>query len=240
MATFDEMRRLTSTLAKEVSDLTGVKISLVVNVIQYSRQLIDPVNPDVIDELVFIAQMGHRFGITSLFHIKLMFDAVRIKDTKLIRLEEYVKVICIFYSQKLDVKIDFVFSVYDFYHDKHISQKEMMALLKTSIVSSGEDDPEESLKELIDMVMLEFDIDRDGLISLEEFRCLVHKNKLYMQLLGQVLPHKTIINKFMDSLKNKTPLAVKNLFLYERTDCLFVPRRMRPMDALYPVILDLP
>ncbi|GFS02691.1 EF-hand calcium-binding domain-containing protein 1, partial [Elysia marginata] len=173
MSTFDEIRRITNALAKDVSDFTGVKASLVVNVIQYARRLSRPTNPDVIEELVFIAQMGQRFGITSLFHVKLMFDAIRIKDTKLVRVEEYVKLICIFYSKNLDVKIDFVFSVYDFYHDHQISPNEMTALLKTAIVSSGEDDAVEQLKELIEMVLLEFDSDKDGLISLEEFSVIV-------------------------------------------------------------------
>ncbi|KAK3782267.1 hypothetical protein RRG08_008188 [Elysia crispata] len=240
MSTFDEIRRITNVMAKDICESTGVKISLVINVIQYARRLCRPTNPDFIEELVFIAQMGQRFGITSTFHVKLMFDAIRVKDTKQLKVEDFARLICVFYSKKLDVKIDFVFSVYDFYHDHHISPQEMTALLKTAIVSAGDDDAIEQLKELIEMVLLVFDMDGDGVISLEEFRHLVHKNILYIQLLGQVLPHKEVIDAFMDNLKNKTPLAVRNQYTHERTDCLNEPRAKDTKDDLYPVILELP
>ena len=55
---------------------SGVKVDLVHNVIQYARRLCHPSRPDVIEELVFIGQMGRRFGITSILHVKLMFDGL--------------------------------------------------------------------------------------------------------------------------------------------------------------------
>ena len=54
--------------------MTGVKKSLVINVIHYAKQLPRPGNPDYIDELIFTAQMDTRFGITSKFHIQLIFE----------------------------------------------------------------------------------------------------------------------------------------------------------------------
>ncbi|RUS71759.1 hypothetical protein EGW08_020481, partial [Elysia chlorotica] len=146
------------------------------------------------------------------------------KESRLLRVEDYAKLICIFYSKKLDVKIDFVFSVYDFYQDFNISPMEMTALLQTAIVSPGDDEALDQLKELVDMVLQVFDTDGDGMISLGEFRHFVHQNILYIQLLGQVLPHKEIIDSFMDNLKNKSALEVRSEFLFERTDCLSEPR----------------
>ena len=49
-------------------------MSMVSNVLVYAKQLAPPDNPELIDEKVFVAQMGLRFGITSRFHVQLMFE----------------------------------------------------------------------------------------------------------------------------------------------------------------------
>ncbi|RUS82859.1 hypothetical protein EGW08_009381 [Elysia chlorotica] len=103
--------------------MAGVKKSLVLNVIYYAKQLPRPGSPDYIDELIFTAQMAARFGITSKFHIQLIFGgmvsmskfhiqlifgAVREKTSKFVKLENFVKLVCIFYTKNLALKVDFV------------------------------------------------------------------------------------------------------------------------------------
>ncbi|GFR87043.1 EF-hand calcium-binding domain-containing protein 1 [Elysia marginata] len=196
MSTFKEIRKRANALAQEISLFTGVKKSLVLNVIHYAKQLPRPGNPDCIDELIFMAQMNVRFGITSKFHIQLIYDAVKDKKLKYLRVADYVKMVCIFYSDDLTLKVDFVFSIYDYGGDGNIQTHEMNMLLRTTIVSVGDEEPEEQLKELIDIVINLMDTNQDGKISVDEFRDYVRNDILYIQLLGQVLPLEHVIERY--------------------------------------------
>ncbi|KAK3800521.1 hypothetical protein RRG08_048726 [Elysia crispata] len=240
MSTFNELRKKTNAMAQEISSFTDVKKSLVINVIHYAKQLPRPGNPDYIDELIFTAQMDTRFGITSKFHIQLIFEAVRDKTSKHVRIEDFVKMVCIFYSKNLSVKVDFVFSVYDYGGDGEIQMHEMHMLLKTTIVSVGDEEPEEQLKELIDIVIGLMDTHQDGKISLEEFRDYVRNDILYIEMLGPVLPLDHVMERFMDILKHRTPHAVRDYFCNERSICLHEPFQKSLLNDLYPIPLEMP
>ncbi|RUS80506.1 hypothetical protein EGW08_011727, partial [Elysia chlorotica] len=172
MATFNELKKRSAALAKAVSNETGVRLKVVANVIVYAKQLCPPDQPDLIDENIFVAQMGLRFGITSRYHVQLMFESRRIKKVsgKLMLVEDYIRLICIFLSKKLDLKINYVFSVYDFKQDGMLDVGEISALLRTSIIHSGDDnDPADALHDLITLLLSVTDTNNDGVISLEEF-----------------------------------------------------------------------
>ncbi|GFO11801.1 hypothetical protein PoB_003830600 [Plakobranchus ocellatus] len=74
MPTFSELRKRSRQMVKNIVDHTGVDEAFAINVIQYARQLARKNNPDMIDELVFVAQLGLRFGITARFLVQLIFE----------------------------------------------------------------------------------------------------------------------------------------------------------------------
>lgn len=240
MATFKQLRLQMLEMCQDIANYTGVKKSLVMNVIRYTKMLPRPETPDCVDEHIFMAQMSHQFGITSKFHIRLIYDAVMDKTLKYVRIIDYAKMVCIFYSKRLALKVDFVFSVYDQNGNGEIEVFELYHILKTSIVSLGDDEPEDYLKDLIDVVIGMMDTNHDGKISIEEFREYVRNDILYIQLLGQVLPLEHVIEEFMNALKCRTPQEVDNLFRQERSICLHEPMRKVAVSELYPIPLELP
>ncbi|GFR62763.1 EF-hand calcium-binding domain-containing protein 1 [Elysia marginata] len=196
MATFDELRKRTKQMSEKVAKLTGVEESIALNVIMYAKNLTSPSNPDVIDKLVFIAQLCTRFGMSSLFFIDIIFASMKGKSCSHLKLEEYVRMICVFLSSDISVKIEYVFNCYDIHQDGRLDQREAHALLMSSIIMSSDDqDNDDQVKDLIDIVMAMTDINSDGVITLEEFAGFVQGNILCIELLGSVLPQQSYVDK---------------------------------------------
>ncbi|GFN99825.1 hypothetical protein PoB_002633100 [Plakobranchus ocellatus] len=74
MSTFDQLCKRSNALTKAISEDTGVNQTLVLNLYQYARQLSAPGTPDKVDEMIFMAQLAKYFGITSKFHLHLIYE----------------------------------------------------------------------------------------------------------------------------------------------------------------------
>ena len=60
----------------------------------------------------------------------------------------------------------YCFDIYDLNGDGAISREEMLNMLKTSLGRQGlDDDPDEGVKDLIDMTLKKLDRDKDGKVS---------------------------------------------------------------------------
>ncbi|GFN99826.1 EF-hand calcium-binding domain-containing protein 1 [Plakobranchus ocellatus] len=93
-----------------------------------------------------------------------------VRPLKYVRLEDYVRLICIFYTSNTDLKVEYVFKVYDSQRKGAIDVAQMYKLLESSIILNHDDDPTIQVKELIDIVILMMDTDHNGKIDLSEFR----------------------------------------------------------------------
>ncbi|KAK3777957.1 hypothetical protein RRG08_018278 [Elysia crispata] len=241
MATFDELRKRTKQMSERVATMTGVKESLVLNIIMYAKNLAPTHHADVIDKVIFVAQLWYRFGITSIFHIDLIFESLKVKGSPHVKLEDYVRMICVFLTKDIAVKIDFVFRCYDIQRNGYLVTKEVHTLLKSSIIIGSDDhDSEDHVKELIELVMAMTDKNNDGIITFDEFKSYVKTDILCLELLGPVLPLEHFISSFVYLVIEKPPTDVDKLFARERQFCLQEPRIPSKRERLYPVRLEMP
>ncbi|RUS80507.1 hypothetical protein EGW08_011728 [Elysia chlorotica] len=194
MATFDELRKRTKQMSERVAKATDVDEGTVMNVIMYAKNLTPAHRTDVIDKIVFISQLVTRFGMTSMFLIDLIFESVKVKGCSYTKLEDYVRMICVYLTRNVSVKVDYVFKVYDIQRDGYLDIKEIHTLLMSSVIFAYEDqESDDQIKELIDLVMASTDKNNDGIITLDEFRDYVNKDIMCLELLGPVLPLDHII-----------------------------------------------
>lgn len=248
LTTFEEYRKRQFTLAEEMHLIYNVDKDLAYKLIQYCQMLPTPGTGDVISENMFMAQLGYRFGITSRFHLQCVYEAVLRKADGVIRVRDLVRLLCIFYSDNLDIKINFVFSVYDITSDGVLTHYELYQLLRTAVMQVDQDDEslgDEPVDDLIDLVRNLLDRNKDGKISLEEYRNYVKDNILFIQLFGQVLPSDVDLNQFRSLLFSKDDAEIKIYFRNERRRCFKVPpipsesEKNSIFRQLYSVDLDL-
>ncbi|KPJ11977.1 EF-hand calcium-binding domain-containing protein 1 [Papilio machaon] len=96
------------------------------------------------------------------------------------------------------------FSVYDLNGDGYITKDEMFVLLKNSLLKQpGDEDPDEGVRDLVELVLKKLDVDKDGKVSLDDYREAVTQEPLLLEAFGQCLPSKRQAMAFMKNLNNK-------------------------------------
>lgn len=64
-----------------------------------------------------------------------------------------------------------------------------------------EEDPDEGVKDLVEIVMRKFDIDKDGKISLKDFEVSVIEEPLLLEAFGKCLPTERARDTFLATIK---------------------------------------
>ncbi|XP_046963671.1 EF-hand calcium-binding domain-containing protein 1 [Vanessa cardui] len=96
------------------------------------------------------------------------------------------------------------FAVYDLNNDGYITRDEMFTLLKNSLLKQpGDEDPDEGVRDLVELVLRKMDIDKDGKLSIDDYKQAVKQEPLLLEAFGQCLPSKRHAAAFIKTLVNK-------------------------------------
>jgi Ca2+-binding EF-hand superfamily protein len=83
--------------------------------------------------------------------------------------------------------------VYDLNGDGYISREEMFQMLKTSIIKQpSEEDPDEGIKDLVEIALKKMDKDHDSRLSFQDFHQSVLADPLLLECFGQCLPDQKV------------------------------------------------
>lgn len=114
---------------------------------------------------------------------------------------EWVEGLAIFLRGDLEDKINYSFSVYDLNGDGYISREEMFQLLKTSLVRQPtEEDPDEGVKDLVELALKKIDLDHDSKLSKGDFRESVLAEPLLLEAFGPCLPDEQAAEQFLEEM----------------------------------------
>lgn len=121
-----------------------------------------------------------------------------------INLYEWLTGLSVFLKGSLEEKIQFCFKVFDLNSDGFISREEMFHLLKTSMVKQPtEEDPEEGIKDLVEIIIKKMDLDHDGKLSFKDFSDSVNVEPLLLECFGTCLPEQKTCNHFLGECKRR-------------------------------------
>ncbi|KAI6659935.1 Amphicalbin [Oopsacas minuta] len=142
-----------------------------------------------IDRPTFKEILHNDFDMTTLFFMERVFKAFDLDNDGFIDEIEWVKGLSIFLRGTIDEKIKYCFYVYDLNNDFYISREEMFHMLKTSMIKQPtEEDPEEGIKDLIELILKKMDLDHDGKLSPGDFEKSVQAEPLLLEAFGPCLP----------------------------------------------------
>lgn len=80
-----------------------------------------------------------------------------------LRLDGWLVGLSVFLRGTRNEKAAFCFRVYDLNGDGFITKDEIFTLLRNSLIKQPQDeDPDEGVKDLVEIVLKKFDIDKDG------------------------------------------------------------------------------
>ncbi|KAM4538904.1 calaxin [Odontesthes bonariensis] len=137
------------------------------------------------------------FGMTDDMIMDGVFRAFDKDNDGFVSVEEWIEGLSVFLRGTLDEKIKYCFHVYDLNGDKFIAREEMFHMLKNSLIRQPtEEDPDEGIKDLVDITFKKMDYDHDGRLSFEDFERAVKEENLLLEAFGTCLPDSTSIEMF--------------------------------------------
>ncbi|XP_056336226.1 calaxin isoform X1 [Danio aesculapii] len=142
-----------------------------------------------VDRAKFRNILHNTFGMTD----DMMTDRVcRVIDKDndgYLSIKEWVEALSVFLRGTLDEKIKYCFEVYDLNGDGYISREEMFQMLKDSLIRQPtEEDPDEGIKDIVEIALKKMDYDHDGRVSYADFEKTVMDENLLLEAFGNCLP----------------------------------------------------
>ncbi|XP_044151725.1 EF-hand calcium-binding domain-containing protein 1 isoform X1 [Bufo gargarizans] len=114
-----------------------------------------------------------------------------------ISVSEWIEGLSVFLRGTLDEKIKYCFEVYDLNSDGFISREEMFHMLKNSLLKQPtEEDPDEGIKDLVEITLKKMDHDHDSKLSFLDFEKAVREENLLLEAFGPCLPDSKSIMAF--------------------------------------------
>lgn len=164
-----------------------------------------------LDRGKFRSVLHKNFGMTE----DLIMDGIfRIFDKdgdSFVSVKEWIAGLSVFFRGTLDEKIKYCFQVYDLNSDGFISREEIFHMLKNSLVEQPtEEDPDEGIKDLVEITLKMMDHDRDGTVSFADYEKTVREQSLLLEAFGTCLPDMTCTKKFEEQIFQPKRRKMKN------------------------------
>ncbi|CAB3241141.1 unnamed protein product [Arctia plantaginis] len=122
-----------------------------------------------------------------------------------LRFESWVRGLSVLLRGNMEERRMYCFKVYDLNNDGFITRDEMFSLLRNALLKQpGDEDPDEGVRDLVELVLRKLDVDKDGVVSIDDYRQAVEQEPLLLEAFGQCLPSKRHALTFLKTLTNKT------------------------------------
>nr|XP_020848256.1 EF-hand calcium-binding domain-containing protein 1 isoform X2 [Phascolarctos cinereus] len=142
-----------------------------------------------IDRNAFRNFLHTTFGMTDDMIMDRVFRAFDKDNDGIVNVTEWISGLCIFLRGNLEERTKYCFEVYDLNGDGFISREEMFHMLKNSLLKQpSEEDPDEGIKDLVDITLKKMDHDHDGKLSFADYETSVQEEALLLEAFGPCLP----------------------------------------------------
>ncbi|KAG8443332.1 hypothetical protein GDO86_011937 [Hymenochirus boettgeri] len=142
-----------------------------------------------IDRNTFRNILHNTFGMTDDMIMDRVFRGFDRDNDSSVSVTEWVEGLSVFLRGTLDEKIKYCFGVYDLNGDGFISREEMFHMLKNSLLKQPtEEDPDEGIKDLVEITLKKMDYDHDSKLSYVDFEKAVKEENLLLEAFGPCLP----------------------------------------------------
>lgn len=137
------------------------------------------------------------FSMTEDLLMDRVFRAFDKDSDSYINTKEWVEGLSVFLRGTLDEKIKYTFDVYDLNGDGYISREEMFQMLKNALVKQPtEEDPDEGIKELVEIALKKMDYDHDSRLSFGDFKEAIEAETLLLEVFGPCLPDERVVEEY--------------------------------------------
>ncbi|XP_011148874.1 EF-hand calcium-binding domain-containing protein 1 [Harpegnathos saltator] len=166
-------------------------------------QTLGPITRSVFRD-IWHSSFDYTENIRHLF-IDRLFSALDKKNILQINLEQWIEGLSIILRGTLSERIHFAYTIYDFMHTNKLKKEHIFPSMRGCLIKlQTDEDSDESMKDLIDLLMKKIDVDRDGGITEEEFHTTVKdRNPLLLECIGPVFPSREARRAFLSTFTDR-------------------------------------
>ncbi|KAM4597606.1 calaxin-like [Polymixia lowei] len=185
------IQNLAETISKQVKHFNKTEAECLIWF--FNGLLGDPTVPgrvvNGLDRGKFRNILHNTFGMTDDMIMDGVFRVFDKDNDSFVNVKEWIEGLSVFLRGTLDEKIKYCFDVYDLNSDGYISREEMFQMLKNSLIREPtEEDPDEGVKDLVEITLKKMDHDHDSRLSYADFEKAVREENLLLEAFGPCLP----------------------------------------------------
>lgn len=192
------LQKLAESLSRSARHFTKNEVECLIRL--YNTIVGRPIDPNTrggIDRNTFRNILHNTFTMTDDMIMDRVFRAFDKDNDSYISVTEWIEGLSVFLRGTLDEKIKYCFEVYDLNSDGYISREEMFHMLKNSLLKQPtEEDPDEGIKDLVEITLKKMDHDHDSKLSYTDFEKAVLEENLLLEAFGTCLPDSKNIMAF--------------------------------------------
>ncbi|XP_043258822.1 EF-hand calcium-binding domain-containing protein 1-like [Colletes gigas] len=134
-----------------------------------------------------------------------IFSAFDNRNALQVHLDQWVEGLSTLLRGSLDEKIRYAYQVYDNLKTNKLKREQIFLSMHGCLIKlQNDENPDEAVKDLIDMLMKKLDVDRDGYISEEDFKAAVKdKDQLLLECMGPVFPSRAARHTFLTTFTDR-------------------------------------
>ncbi|XP_045915701.1 EF-hand calcium-binding domain-containing protein 1 [Micropterus dolomieu] len=193
------IQTLAETISKQVEHFNKTEVECLIR--EFNVLLGEPTIPgraaNGLDRGKFRSILHNIFGMTDDMIMDGVFRTFDKDNDGFVSMKEWIEGLSVILRGTLDEKIKYCFHVYDLNGDNYISREEMFHMLKNSLIRQPtEEDPDEGIKDLVEITLKKMDHDHDGRLSFDDFEKAVREENLLLEAFGTCLSDTTSIETF--------------------------------------------
>ncbi|XP_014675016.1 PREDICTED: EF-hand calcium-binding domain-containing protein 1-like isoform X1 [Priapulus caudatus] len=161
--------------------------------------------PEKLDRTKFRDVLHNTFNMTDDILMDRVFKAFDKDNDSFVSMEEWVTGLSVFLKGTLEEQMAYCFVVYDLNGDGYISREEIFHMLKNSLIRQPtEEDPDEGIKDLVELALKKMDYDHDSRLSFSDFKQAVELENLLLEAFGPCLPDAKAADGFLATFTGVT------------------------------------
>ncbi|XP_032590884.1 EF-hand calcium-binding domain-containing protein 1 isoform X1 [Drosophila grimshawi] len=109
-------------------------------------------------------------------------------------LASFIRMIGVYFTNDLEKRMRFAFSIYDELGFGYLSRQQMMRYVNKFFISNDEDEVFELRLDMLELLFRKFDTDKDLNITFVQYSKIVRKQPAMLEFLGNIFPSQAQLN----------------------------------------------